>query len=204
MTEHFQLTRIIIFAKFYYSCCVVLYRFTVLAPSDKAFEALPNDLLNCLLNDVPTLSKILLYHVANGKVLSKELTDGLEITMLEGQSVTVELSDGNVKMNAATVVEADVETTNGVIHVIDQVLVPADVDVGAYLATCDATPIIPSCEDVTDKWEYKPLKMRSCQWVQKKLRKKGITFCDKSIGNNDNKLHVKDHCPVTCGTCVLN
>lgn len=167
--------------------------------------ALPDDLLNCLLNDIPTLSNILLYHVTNGKVLSKDLTDGLEIAMLlEGQSVTVELSDGNVKMNAATVVEADVETTNGVIHVIDQVLVPANVDIGAYLTTCDATPIIPSCEDVTDKWEYKPLKMRSCKWVQKKLRKKGITFCDKSIGNNDNKLHVKDHCPVTCGTCVLN
>mmetsp|Transcript_12504 Transcript_12504/g.14025 ORF Transcript_12504/g.14025 Transcript_12504/m.14025 type:complete len:750 (-) Transcript_12504:62-2311(-) len=116
--------------------------FTVFAPTDDAFEALPNGLVDCLLQEqnVPVLSNILLYHVAAGETLSTELATGMEIpTLLAQQAVTVDLRNNNdgVQINDATVVGADVLASNGVIHVINQVLVPPSVDVGAFLQTCD-------------------------------------------------------------------
>merc|ERR1740139_2134552 len=114
-----------------------MYQFS---PTDDAFEALPNGLVECLLQEqnVPVLSNILLYHVAAGETLSTELSTGMEIpTLLAQQVVTVDLSNNGVKINDSTVVGADVLASNGVIHVINQVLVPPSVDVDAFLQTCD-------------------------------------------------------------------
>jgi len=114
---------------------------TVFAPSDAAFALLPEELVPCLLEPTnqAVLQDILLYHVADGLVLAADLTDGQQITTLEGQTVTVDLSDG-VMINDSTVFLADVRATNGVIHAIDQVLVPLDVDVTAFLETCSDDP----------------------------------------------------------------
>merc|ERR1712194_692855 len=111
--------------------------FTVFAPTDEAFDALPYGLIECLLveQNLPILSDILLYHVASGEALSTDLSNGMNITTLQGEDVTVDLNNG-VKINDSTVVGADVLASNGVIHVLNQVLVPPSVDVGAFMQTC--------------------------------------------------------------------
>jgi uncharacterized surface protein with fasciclin (FAS1) repeats len=110
--------------------------FTVLAPTDDAFDALPAGLTECLLRDenVETLQGVLTYHVIEGEVFSTDLEEG-PVTTVQGEDVTVTLDDG-VMFNEATVVLADVEADNGVVHAIDSVLVPPSVDVEEFLATC--------------------------------------------------------------------
>lgn len=101
--------------------------FTVFAPTDAAF----NDLLGALgitagdLLAHPQLTDVLLYHVVSGKVMSTDLSDGMTAPTLKGDSITIDLSSG-VKINDSSVIIADIEATNGVIHVIDSVLVPSD------------------------------------------------------------------------------
>ncbi|MBN1605970.1 MAG: fasciclin domain-containing protein [Polyangiaceae bacterium] len=98
--------------------------FTVFAPTDAAFAALPAGTLDALLADVPALRNVLLYHVVSGRVVSGDLTDGASPeTLLSGKTVTVNLM-GGVKINDATVGPANVLATNGVIHVLDKVLTP--------------------------------------------------------------------------------
>ena len=101
--------------------------FTVFAPTDDAFAALPEGVLDALLlpENQETLAAILTYHVVSGEVLSTDLTAG-DVATVEGQSVTIGLDDG-VTVNDANVVTADVQASNGVIHVIDSVLLPPDV-----------------------------------------------------------------------------
>jgi uncharacterized surface protein with fasciclin (FAS1) repeats len=103
--------------------------FTVFAPSDAAFAALPEGLLEKLLlpENVEVLKSILTYHVVAGKVLSTEVVAG-DVPSVEGSNLTLATEMG-VKVNDATVTQADVEATNGVIHVIDAVLVPSTVDI---------------------------------------------------------------------------
>jgi transforming growth factor-beta-induced protein len=99
--------------------------FTVFAPTNQAFEDLLNQ-LNISAEDLlahPQLSEVLLYHVVSGKVLSSDLTNGMTAETLQGESLTVDLSMG-VKINDSTVTLADLDANNGVIHVVDQVLVP--------------------------------------------------------------------------------
>jgi uncharacterized surface protein with fasciclin (FAS1) repeats len=110
--------------------------FTVLAPTDDAFAALPDGLVECLLipENEEALTSILTYHVIEGQVMSTDLTDG-EVPTLQGETVTVDLSDG-VMFNDVSVVQADVMASNGVIHAVDGVLVPPSIDVEAFLATC--------------------------------------------------------------------
>ena len=100
--------------------------FTVFAPTDDAFAALPEGTLDALLAD-PTgqLAQILLYHVVGAKAMSTDLSDGQMITTLEGTDVTVTISEGNVFINDAQVIVADIEADNGVVHVIDAVLTPS-------------------------------------------------------------------------------
>lgn len=99
--------------------------FTVFAPTDDAFAALPEGLVATLLEDpAGDLTQILLYHVVAGKVMSTDLSDGMTATTLQGSDITISIADGTVKINDATVVVADIETSNGVIHVIDAVIVP--------------------------------------------------------------------------------
>lgn len=100
--------------------------FTVFAPTDAAFVKLLGDLgieAEDLLNH-PQLGEVLLYHVVSGKVMSTDLSNGLEAQTLNGESINVDLSSG-VKINKSNVISADIEATNGVIHVIDEVLVPS-------------------------------------------------------------------------------
>jgi uncharacterized surface protein with fasciclin (FAS1) repeats len=98
--------------------------FTVFAPTDEAFAKLPEGTVDSLLNDIPQLTKILKYHVVSGKVLSSDVVKLDKATTVEGSDVKVDASNG-VKVNNATVVTPDVEADNGVIHVIDSVLLPA-------------------------------------------------------------------------------
>jgi uncharacterized surface protein with fasciclin (FAS1) repeats len=105
--------------------------FTVFAPTNEAFDALPEGVLDALLleENQDTLVSILTYHVVPGEVFSTDITDG-DVATVEGQTVTLSTADG-VTVNGANVVTADVEASNGVIHVIDAVLLPPGVDPAA-------------------------------------------------------------------------
>jgi len=107
--------------------------FTVFAPTDEAFAALPAGLLDALLlpENKATLVKILTYHVVSGKVLAADVTDG-DVPTVEGQSVKLSTM-GGVTVNGAAVVTADVLASNGVIHAIDAVILPPDVDPSTLL-----------------------------------------------------------------------
>lgn len=99
--------------------------YTVFAPTDEAFAALPTGTVEGLLlpENQDKLIDILTYHVVAGKVMSTDLSDGLTATAVNDGTLTVDLTDG-VKVNNANVVKADIETSNGIIHVIDTVLIP--------------------------------------------------------------------------------
>ncbi|HEV8025703.1 MAG TPA: fasciclin domain-containing protein [Candidatus Nanopelagicales bacterium] len=108
--------------------------FTVFAPTDEAFAALPPGVLDALLlpENQETLAKILTYHVVPGQVLAADIADG-DVATVEGQTIALSTADG-VTVNGATVIQADVVADNGVIHVIDSVILPPDVDPEALLA----------------------------------------------------------------------
>jgi uncharacterized surface protein with fasciclin (FAS1) repeats len=100
--------------------------FTVFAPSDEAFAKLPEGTVEALLADPQgDLTSILLYHVVPGKVMAADVSDGLEAdTLLEGKKVTFKLGDMGPTINNAHIVTTDIEASNGVIHVIDSVILP--------------------------------------------------------------------------------
>ncbi|MBD2563446.1 MULTISPECIES: fasciclin domain-containing protein [Nostoc] len=98
--------------------------FTVFAPTDEAFNKLPAGTVDALLKDIPKLKKILTYHVVSGKVLAADVAKLKTAKTVEGSDVKIDASNG-VKINDATVAAADVAADNGVIHVIDTVLIPA-------------------------------------------------------------------------------
>ena len=105
--------------------------FTVFAPTDEAFAALPAGVLDKLLlpENKDVLTKILTYHVVPGAVMAADVTDG-DVATVEGQTVALSTADG-VTVNGAKVIQADVVASNGVIHVIDAVILPPDVDPAA-------------------------------------------------------------------------
>lgn len=103
--------------------------YTVFAPTNEAFEALPEGTLDQLLlpENQETLTQVLTYHVLPQAVPSSEITAG-DVETVAGAPVTISVDDaGNVMVNEASVIQADVEASNGVIHAIDQVLLPPDV-----------------------------------------------------------------------------
>jgi hypothetical protein len=102
--------------------------FTVFAPSDDAFAALPAGLLEKLLlpENIAVLTSILTYHVVSGTVMSADIMAG-DVPTVEGSTVALDTASG-VTVNGATVTTADVAASNGVIHVIDAVMVPPTVD----------------------------------------------------------------------------
>ena len=108
--------------------------FTVFAPTDEAFAALPEGVLDALLlpENKDVLAKILTYHVVAGQVLAADVTDG-DVPTVEGQTVALSTADG-VTVNGAKVIQADVMADNGVIHVIDAVILPPDVDPATLVA----------------------------------------------------------------------
>ncbi|MCM0590188.1 MAG: fasciclin domain-containing protein [Gloeotrichia echinulata IR180] len=98
--------------------------FTLFAPTDEAFSKLPAGTVDALLKDIPKLKKILTYHVVSGKVLAADVVKLKSATTVEGSDVKIDASHG-VKINNATVATPDVAADNGVIHIIDTVLIPA-------------------------------------------------------------------------------
>jgi len=105
--------------------------FTVFAPTNEAFAALPAGLVDKLLlpENKDLLVKILTYHVVAGKVMAADVAAG-EVPTVEGQNITI-TTDMGVQVNGANVVTTDIEASNGVIHVIDAVILPPDVDISA-------------------------------------------------------------------------
>lgn len=99
--------------------------FTVFAPTDEAFAALPAGTLEALLDDTEALSEILLYHVVAGQVTSDQVVELATAQTVEGSDVTIRVEDGKMFINDAEVVTTDILTSNGVIHVIDRVILPA-------------------------------------------------------------------------------
>jgi len=97
--------------------------FTVFAPTDEAFAKLPPGALNALLADKAKLTKVLTYHVVPGKVMAADVVKLKSAATVEGQSVTISTQPG-VKVDNANVIKTDIVASNGVIHVIDQVILP--------------------------------------------------------------------------------
>jgi len=99
--------------------------FTVFAPTNTAFDNLPEGALDILLANPTVLAEVLQYHVVAGKVMSSDLTSGSVPTLLSGESIEVVVSGSSVTLNgSASVTSADNEATNGVVHIIDEVLLP--------------------------------------------------------------------------------
>ncbi len=100
--------------------------FTVFAPTDEAFAALPDGTLEALLleENRDQLIQILTYHVVPGKVMSTDLSDGMTAETAEGTSVTINVGNYGVTVDGASVIQADIEASNGVVHVIDSVIIP--------------------------------------------------------------------------------
>jgi uncharacterized surface protein with fasciclin (FAS1) repeats len=100
--------------------------FTVFAPTNDAFKALPAGTLESLLKpeNKQQLVDILTYHVVSGKVMSTDLKDGMKATTVQGSEVKIGVSKSGVTVNGAKVIKADVGASNGVVHVIDQVILP--------------------------------------------------------------------------------
>jgi uncharacterized surface protein with fasciclin (FAS1) repeats len=97
--------------------------YTVFAPTDAAFAKIPKDQLDALLKDKAKLTKVLTYHVVPGMVLAKDVKPGM-VKTVEGQSITIKAEGGKVMADTALVTMTDVKADNGVIHVIDTVIMP--------------------------------------------------------------------------------
>jgi len=99
--------------------------FTVFAPTDEAFEMLPEGTLEALLKDKKQLTSILTYHVVPGKVMSGDVVKLKSAETLNGQDISIMMDEKDVMIDNARLVQTDIECTNGVIHVIDAVILPS-------------------------------------------------------------------------------
>ena len=97
--------------------------FTVFAPTDDAFAKLPGGTVEGLLNDIPRLTAVLTYHVVPGKVMAADVAGLTSAATVQGGTLGIDAASG-VKVNGANVVQTDIAADNGVIHVIDSVLLP--------------------------------------------------------------------------------
>lgn len=98
--------------------------FTVFAPTDDAFAKLPEGTVEALLNDIPALTEILLYHVVSGKVMAADVVGLSSAETLAGKDLMIKVDMGNVYINDAMVIITDIQASNGVIHVVDTVIIP--------------------------------------------------------------------------------
>ena len=114
--------------------------FTVFAPTNAAFAKIPSAALNALLADKPALQKLLKYHVVSGKVLAADVVQLTEATTLEGTKVTIRVENGSVFINDSQVTMTDIQTSNGVIHVIDTVLTLPAAPPGNIIAVASGNP----------------------------------------------------------------
>ena len=103
--------------------------FTVFAPTNEAFEKLPDGVVDMLLKpeNKDALVSVLTYHVVAGKVKSTDLSDGMTAKTVEGNEITVDISYGKVSIDDAKVAMADIMASNGVVHVIDTVILPPSI-----------------------------------------------------------------------------
>ncbi|MEZ4657199.1 MAG: fasciclin domain-containing protein [Caldilineaceae bacterium] len=121
--------------------------FTVFAPTDAAFAALPEGTLDALLADPDALTNVLLYHVAPGAVMSSDLTDGQSVGTVQGSPVTIGVSGGAYTVNDANIIAADVAASNGVIHAIDAVLLPPGTEEAMPAEETPAAEATPAAEE---------------------------------------------------------
>ena len=98
--------------------------FTVFAPTDGAFAKVPTDTLNALLADKAALANVLTYHVVAGNVMAADVVKLTSAVTVQGQAVSIEVKDGKVYVDGSQVVATDIKASNGVIHVIDAVILP--------------------------------------------------------------------------------
>ena len=100
--------------------------FTVFAPTNDAFEALPEGTLETLLKpeNKDKLVSVLTYHVVSGQTASSDLSDGMQVTTVEGSGAEIMLTDSGASIEGATVVTPDVQASNGIVHIIDAVILP--------------------------------------------------------------------------------
>lgn len=98
--------------------------FTVFAPTDAAFAAIPEADLNALIADKAQLTAVLTYHVVAGKVMAADVVGLSSATTVQGSDIDITVTDAGVKVDNANVITTDIETSNGVIHVIDAVILP--------------------------------------------------------------------------------
>lgn len=103
--------------------------FTVFAPTDDAFAKLPEGTVEALLGDIPTLTEILLYHVVSGRAAAADVVNLTQAETVQGQPVVVSVNGSTVRVNEARVTQTDIEGSNGIIHVIDSVILPPSMDV---------------------------------------------------------------------------
>jgi uncharacterized surface protein with fasciclin (FAS1) repeats len=97
--------------------------FTVFAPTDEAFAQIPQETLQAVLADKEKLTAILTYHVVPGRLMAADVVRSTQLQTVQGQSITVS-TEGGVRVDDANVIQTDIEADNGVIHVIDQVIMP--------------------------------------------------------------------------------
>ncbi|KYK20032.1 hypothetical protein AYK25_09205 [Thermoplasmatales archaeon SM1-50] len=118
-------------------------QFTVFAPTDTAFAALdPEFLANLVDNDTANLTKILTYHVVSGKKMSTDLSDGMRVKTVQGKYITIAIENGNVYVDNAMVTTADITCSNGVIHVINAVIIPKDNIVETAIENADFETLV--------------------------------------------------------------
>ena len=104
--------------------------FTVCAPDDEAFSKLPGGTLESLLKDQESLRQVLLFHVASGQVMSRDIVKMQSVQTLQGEELKIDITRG-VQIGDAQVTQPDIECSNGVIHVIDRVLIPKSIKMHA-------------------------------------------------------------------------
>jgi uncharacterized surface protein with fasciclin (FAS1) repeats len=98
--------------------------FTVFAPTNAAFAAIPADQLNAILADKAQLTKILTYHVVPGEVMASDLKPEQMVKTVEGQDLDIKVTNGAATVNGCNIVKTDIKASNGVVHVVDCVLIP--------------------------------------------------------------------------------
>ncbi|MFO0863606.1 MAG: fasciclin domain-containing protein [Gemmataceae bacterium] len=114
--------------------------FTVFAPTDEAFAKVPKETLDALLADKAKLTAVLTYHVVPGKVLAKDVVKLDSAKSVQGSPIAIKVDGGKVMVNQANVVKTDIVTSNGVIHVIDAVILPPAKTSAAPATPAPATP----------------------------------------------------------------
>jgi uncharacterized surface protein with fasciclin (FAS1) repeats len=97
--------------------------FTVFAPTDEAFAKLPAGTVEGLLKDIPKLKSVLTYHVVAGRMMAADVVKQSSLKTVQGQSISVD-TKGGAKVNGANIIKTDIAADNGVIHVIDKVILP--------------------------------------------------------------------------------